>query len=258
MEKNNEKINRIIRSLSGRGNTIVFPTIYIKITGEMNAALLLNQIVYWSDRTKRKDGYFYKSYKDWKEETTFTQYQVKRASTKLEDMGFISTKLARANNAPTVHYKANMDDITEAIIRSIHDEETSQSHYEKTSQSHYKETSQTLTDDYTDDYEQVNTNREREYPAAAQAYYENNIGMIKPIVIEDLTFYSDKFDEPDAIIIEAMDISIMRSKRNWEYVKAIIQGWRSEGLKTLSDVRGHEKNQGKNNNTAKKLNLDEL
>ena len=96
------------------------------------------------------------------------------------------------------------------------------------------------------------------YPAAAQAYYENNVGMIKPVVIEDLTFYSDKFDEPDAIIIEAIDISIMRSKRNWGYVKAIIQGWRSEGLKTLSDVRGHEKNQGKNNNTAKKLNLDEL
>ncbi|GAA3723005.1 hypothetical protein GCM10022378_11340 [Salinicoccus jeotgali] len=146
---NDKKIKTIISSLSGQNNIISFPKVYLILTEDINAALLLNQIVYWSDRTKRKDGFFYKSYKDWTDEIMLTQYQVKRAATKLEQLGFISTKIKKANNAPTNHYRANIQEITNSIMKKLDNKETSQSDYQETSFSDYEETSfSSITDDY--------------------------------------------------------------------------------------------------------------
>ena len=83
-----------------------------------------------------------------------------------------------------------------------------------------------------------------ELPAAARDHLESVFSSLNPNMSEDLIFYNDKFDEPNEVIIEAVDISVMRGKRNWNYAKSIIQGWRNEGLKTLDEVRKHE-NKGK-------------
>lgn len=105
------------------------------------------------------------------------------------------------------------------------------------------------------DKEREEEKKESEYPAAAQTYFENNIGYIKENIVEDLKFYSDKFDETDAIIIEALDICIARGKKSWGYAKSIIQEWKSEELKTLKDVRAYEKEK-KQGFSKNKNNLD--
>ena len=157
--KNNVQINKLIGTFSGQGNIITFPKIYFKITKDVNAAIVLNQIVYWSDRTKRTDGFFYKTYKEWNEEILLTQYQVKNAVDKLIKLKFVETKLHRANGAPTVHYRANIRLLTNSIIKELDNQETSQSIIKELNNplsrnliNHYEETKQTLTDDYTDDY----------------------------------------------------------------------------------------------------------
>ena len=61
-------------------------------------------------------------------------------------------------------------------------------------------------------------------------------------MIEDLQFYNEKFKEPNEIIKEAIDISISRGKRNWNYTKAIVRSWQGEGLQTLEDVKAFENN----------------
>ena len=147
--KNNELVKSIISGFSGRQNIISFPALYVEIVKDLNTALILNQVVFWSDRTKRKDGFFYKSYKEWGEETFLSQYQVKRSIKKLEELSLVETKLKKANGAPTVHYKANIDVLTSLISEHFNYEETKQSDYEETKQSDYEETKQSLTDEYT-------------------------------------------------------------------------------------------------------------
>ena len=125
---NIENINSIICSLSGMNNFITTPTIYVKICGDLNSAILLNQIIYWSDKTKRKDGFFYKTYKEWEDEICLSQYQVKKSIDNLERLGLVETKLHKANGSPTKHYKPNFENLKELMF----------SYHQK--QSVYKET----------------------------------------------------------------------------------------------------------------------
>lgn len=76
-------------------------------------------MIYWSDRTSRKDGYFYKSYNEWYEELHLTEYQVRRATKKLKSFGFVDTALKKANGAPTLHYKVDTKEVSEWILKKL-------------------------------------------------------------------------------------------------------------------------------------------
>lgn len=144
-------IRDLLKKMSGQDNTITIPKIYVEFTGDLTAALVLNQIVFWSDKSKRTDGFFYKSYKEWHEETMLTERQVRYAVDKLKKQGIVETKLKKANGAPTLHYKLNFDTLLESILTlcqnptlqdvSIHSDKMSES----------------LTDDYDSRLQQLNT-----------------------------------------------------------------------------------------------------
>lgn len=116
---NRDYISSIITQFSGQNNIIPIPAIYLKITEDYPSAALLNQMIYWSDRTSRKDGYFYKSYNDWFEELHLTEYQVRRATKKLKSFGFVDTALKKANGAPTLHYKVDTKEVSEWILKKL-------------------------------------------------------------------------------------------------------------------------------------------
>ncbi|XOD82273.1 conserved phage C-terminal domain-containing protein [Staphylococcus epidermidis] len=116
---NRDYISSIITQFSGQNNIIPIPTIYIRITEDYPIAALLNQMIYWSDRTSRKDGYFYKSYNEWYEELHLTEYQVRRATKKLKSFGFVDTALKKANGAPTLHYKVDTKEVSEWILKKL-------------------------------------------------------------------------------------------------------------------------------------------
>lgn len=109
----------IIGEFSGQNNHLNIPVAFIKMTGDINQAILLNQIIYWSDRSTRKDGYFYKSYPEWAEEIFLTKYQVTTAANKLKEKGLISTKLMKANGAPTLHYKVRSKSLYDWIVKYL-------------------------------------------------------------------------------------------------------------------------------------------
>lgn len=98
--RNNEYFSDLITSLSGRNNMIVIPKLYVELlNGDINNAMLLNQVIYWSDRTKRTDGYFYKTYPEWYEELGLSEYQIRNGIKKLESMGWVKTKLKKLMEA---------------------------------------------------------------------------------------------------------------------------------------------------------------
>ncbi|WJE54866.1 hypothetical protein QRE66_11965 [Bacillus cereus] len=58
----------IIATFSGQANKIVINTAFVDFVEDLEIGLFLSQLIYWSDRTTRADGYFYKSDKEWHEE----------------------------------------------------------------------------------------------------------------------------------------------------------------------------------------------
>ncbi|MDA1581910.1 hypothetical protein [Bacillus cereus group sp. TH228LC] len=113
---NYKAIRTLISQISGQENILVVPKIFIKLTGDLTTAVLLNQIVFYSDKSKRSDGYFYKTYKDWESEICLTKRQVSYSAEKLKKMKLIETKKMKANGAPTVHYKLDYDKLLETIV----------------------------------------------------------------------------------------------------------------------------------------------
>jgi hypothetical protein len=128
-KKYRDKITALFKGFAGQGRTLVIPRPYIDFCkGDHLAALLLSQILFWSERTDNPDGWFTKSYKEWDEELGLTQYQVKRAMNgdkraKKGHPGLIALgvecELRRSSHhkgAATLHYRINESKLRDAIL----------------------------------------------------------------------------------------------------------------------------------------------
>lgn len=72
-------INDLIKSVSEtKGMLLAYPLLVEFFDGDHNAALFMNQVLYWTDRTTDPEGWFYKTYEDWEGETQFSYYQINR------------------------------------------------------------------------------------------------------------------------------------------------------------------------------------
>jgi len=89
----------------------VYP-IYIKITGSVNAGLLLSQLMYWYGAVNGR--IFYKSDAEIMEETCLSESELRTAKNKLKLMSFMEIK-AKGVPAKT-HYSIN----AEKLISEIH------------------------------------------------------------------------------------------------------------------------------------------
>ncbi len=74
-------------------------------------------------------------------------------------------------------------------------------------------------------------------------FYNENIGLITPYVVEVLEDYSK--DMPTDLIIYAMQISVEANKRTIKYIKAILNNWQKAGIRTL--VQAKDENHKKKN-----------
>lgn len=106
----------LLREFAGQANTLTIPRPFITMTGSLESALLLSQIVYWSDRATMKDGWFAKSYPEWETELTLSQYQVSKAVKSLKEFG-VETKLKKFNDAPVLHYRINTPVFLDRIMK---------------------------------------------------------------------------------------------------------------------------------------------
>ena len=149
---NRDYISSIITQFSGQNNIIPIPAIYLKITEDYPTAALLNQLIYWSDRTSRKDGYFYKSYKEWEDEIYLSKYQVMRSIKKLKSMGIVETALKKANGAPTVHYKVDSEVTSQWIVKFLNNGKSTNLTMDS------KETQQSLTEITTENTTETTNN----------------------------------------------------------------------------------------------------
>lgn len=109
----------LITSISGQNNVLTVPRVFIDVTGDIESALLLSQIIYWNDKTTNKEGWIYKTYGEWEEELGLNEYKVRKAANNLKKLDFIETKLKKANGAPTLHYRIKSNNFSESILKNL-------------------------------------------------------------------------------------------------------------------------------------------
>lgn len=114
---NQRATHELIRSLAGSDNKIVAHRLLCEYMGSLEGGVFLSQLLYWSD--KGKDGWFYKSYREWEEEIYLTEYQVKKASKLCVERGFLEVGVKKANGAPTVHYRLSFEKFLESIPKFL-------------------------------------------------------------------------------------------------------------------------------------------
>lgn len=108
---------------------IMYTPEYAELTGNLVAAAILNQIIYWlspSTKTgkpragvKKKDGlWLAKSSKMWADELGVSEHKARRAVDLLKKLGFITTKVYKFDKAPTTHIRLN-ERVLQAAISDL-------------------------------------------------------------------------------------------------------------------------------------------
>lgn len=89
--------------------------VYIKLAQDATIGAFLDRVVWWSDKSGREDGYFWKTTQEWEEELFISYAQIKRIEKKLTEMRLIETKKFMVNGSMTMHYRPMMPNILEKI-----------------------------------------------------------------------------------------------------------------------------------------------
>jgi hypothetical protein len=107
-----ERLVAVLKSIAGQTMYISTPRIFFDLTHDLVLAAMISQLIYWSDRTTRSDGFVFKSSRDWYDEIGATRYAVQ----KFKKLPFVLTKIVRANGSPTTHYRIDMDKLIEELL----------------------------------------------------------------------------------------------------------------------------------------------
>lgn len=109
----------LITRLSGSGNILAVPRMFCEMTGSLESGVLLSQIIYWADKGSDPDGWFYKSYIEWYQDSFLSEYQVRKGVRAFEKAGLLETKLKKVQGSPTLHYRVNKRVFSEWILKNL-------------------------------------------------------------------------------------------------------------------------------------------
>ena len=107
-----EGLLAFIKAIAGHENIIAVPRVFVTLTDDWGTAAMLNQLIYWSSRTKNGSEWIYKSLSDWQDEVGgITRHTIN----KLRELPYVETDLRKANGAPTLHYRIDFEKLMDAL-----------------------------------------------------------------------------------------------------------------------------------------------
>jgi len=113
---NYDALKALVERISGQASIITVLRVYVDICGDLETAAVLSQCVFWSDKGRTGDGWFYKSRDEWRREIGIKRSSLETAVDHLCDLGIVETKLGSGtHNAPTKLYRVNMDKLTHVV-----------------------------------------------------------------------------------------------------------------------------------------------
>lgn len=84
-----------------------------RIVGSVKAAIFLSQLLYWTGKEKRSDGFIWKTRAEMEEETALSRGEQEGARKKLKALGVLEEK--RAGIPAKLHYRINVARLTQLI-----------------------------------------------------------------------------------------------------------------------------------------------
>ena len=92
---------------------IAFHRSLAELTGSVAAGLLLSQAIYWAERAKGPDGWFYKTQGDWYEETGLTRTEQANARVRLRNFAFWQEQ--KRGMPATLYYRVDFQMLAAAL-----------------------------------------------------------------------------------------------------------------------------------------------
>ena len=94
-------------------------------------------------------------------------------------------------------------------------------------------------------------------------YYQQNIGVTNPIVVQQLKESVNDFVEHKTSLKESYDIvrlaielAAKNNVHNWNYINKILMNWQKDNLFTLSNIKASQKDRSSNNNQPSEIDWD--
>lgn len=98
---------------------ITFHRVFVDITGSINAALMLSNAIYWTNRLpNEREGWFHKTREEWTAETGLTVREQETAQQKLIALGLVDTRRGKVDMALSVTvmwFRVNVEALTAAL-----------------------------------------------------------------------------------------------------------------------------------------------
>lgn len=211
---------------------IAYNPAFKRLTQSTVASILLSQCWYWSKRHKEDDGWFFKSGKEWEEETGLTRTEQETARRICRDLGLLEEK--RKGMPATMHYRVNRENIYRAL--GIQFAETLQTGLQKNPQFAENQQSGQVANtnivienpSMIPDGDKVEVSRKT---ALLVNMHDANFGPVASPLLYDL-LRNAAITYPEAWFEEAFKLSVANGVRKWKYAEAILEGWRINGFGT--------------------------
>ncbi|MGG3893610.1 DnaD domain protein [Geobacillus stearothermophilus] len=234
---------------------IILPSLAKEIG--LNEAIILQQLHYWLQESgSEHDGHrwVYNTYEDWQKQFPFwSKNTIIRAIKSLEKKGLIVTgnynKLKIDN---TKWYRIDYEKLEGMGRPSTQNEQTGypkrvnvEPKMSKPITREYTENTTDIKDDDKDetmnDLSEETTENERETECNPVTEFEKAFGYLPPSILQqefEQVIENGQFQEPEAIIVEAIRLARKQMPRNpARYISSILRNFEFMGLFTLEDVK---------------------
>ncbi|HIC7359212.1 TPA: hypothetical protein ACW6D3_003205 [Legionella pneumophila] len=115
---------KLLRSLSGQENCYTIPKLYVQLTQCHVRALILNQLIFYSDKsTRHDDGWFYKTYDDWYKETFVKERTLRNIIKEFKQKNWCESRIELVNGKTTLMCRPLLENIL-TDIQEILEEST--------------------------------------------------------------------------------------------------------------------------------------
>lgn len=232
-ENLHQMVMNLVEQVTGKQRFVMTPRLFIDLLDrDHNAAILLSRIIYWSQRASHPEGWFYKSYAEWYEETGFSEYQVHRViygdprvktpRRTLRDFG-VEVKTKRApGGSPTKHYRINVNALLVAIGDFLGVKFEQKVGPEAVDSAPAEETMlalETLQRGATNLQRESNKNQNRfDYPEILSplAQFQERLGRLSKRIQNALMHYLARFES--AQLVAVVERCLEYGARSWAYV----------------------------------------
>ena len=116
---NQQIVFETIKNIVGQANILTIPRVFIDMLGDIETALFLSQVIYWSDRGSSLAVGFIRLIRNGSGSWGLNEYKIRKAKKKLEELGILQTKIKKADGNPTVHYKLLIKPFEDWFLKNL-------------------------------------------------------------------------------------------------------------------------------------------